>query len=356
MKESNDFVIHTGSILQEYLESRGISQKDAAMCMGTTTKHLSNIIRGKSALTTNMAIALENVMPDIPASYWINYEGRYQEYKAKHPAYHNVPADKLSDYRKRFHFKDIFKGTSLSDLEMAVKMLSILQINQFEDFSSSRLTQAVFFRDEGEQEAAEIWIRLCLSEIAGQNASDIPKFDIEQLKNRLNVLRDLSLNSDTEQSLQDCLFILNQLGIRMAFREPLPNSGVRGASLLYEDAPAILYSKRFRTHDQIWFAIAHEIGHIMNGDISSKAMIALEETYENNADKEGAANEFARRFFISDKDYAAILDEIKVVPKERLVSTIRRLAAKYEIHPGILSGRLARDNVVTYPEVSALRK
>lgn len=355
MQETDNFIIHTGSIIQEYLKAHNVSQKDAAKLMGTTTKHLSNIIRGKSALTTEMAIALENAIPDVPASYWINYEGRYQEYKAKCPAYKKIPADKLALYKKRFRFKDVFKGTDLSDLEMAGKMLAILGLESFEDFLPSCQTQAAFLRDKGEDEAVEIWIRLCLSEIDGQNPPDLPDFDIDAIEGWLPTLRDLSLNSDTQQSLEDCRYVLNQMGIRLVFHEPLPGSGVRGASLVHDNAPAILYSGRFKTHDQVWFTIAHELGHIRNGDIEEGALVAFEDTYDEDSDRESAANAFARKLFLTDEKYNIIQNEIAETNDGELVGTILRLAAKYEVHPGILSGRLARDGDVTYPQVSRLR-
>lgn len=353
----DDFIIHTGSVVQEYLEARGISQKEAASAMGITAKHLSNIIRGKAALTAPVAIALESVIKDVSASYWINYEGRYQEYKARCEEYANVSSCDLSKLSKRFHFKEIFGKTNLSVSEQAVLFLRMFGIKRFEDFSLSFQNAAAFLEDGGNREAIEVWLRLGMKEMALQDTTDLPDFDPEALERCLPMLRCISMSSDTEQSLEDCRYVLNSCGVLLTHNEVMTESKVRGASLYHEGRPAIFYTKRFKYHDQIWFAIAHEIGHIMGGHIvQDRAIVSTEEDDISSDAKESEANFFARRLFLSDDEYA-LAKEVALSVKENLIgSELRKLAAKYEVHPGILAGRLAHDKVVEYRQVAELRK
>ncbi|MDE8702828.1 helix-turn-helix domain-containing protein [Adlercreutzia equolifaciens] len=351
-----EFIVHTGSLIQEYLEANEISQKDAARLMGVTQKHLSNIVRGKTALTVEMAVLLEKVISDVPASYWINYEGKYQEYKLKREEYKRIPLDELPSIAKRFKFKEVFGRTTLSDLEMAAEMLQILRLERFSDFKPAYQNRAAFLEDGGEREAIELWLRLALHEIATDDQGDLPEFDAEKLTKQLSVLRDLSQNPDTEQSLDDCRFVLNSCGVYLHHREALSESKVRGASIFCNGRPAVVYTKRFRSHDLVWFAIAHELGHIACGHLEEGTIVSSDKDDDSKDEKEQDANVFARDLLIDPDVYQNILNDLATTAQEDISAEIRRQAARNDIHPGILAGRLARESIVDYRAVAALRK
>ena len=52
---------HPGTILKLELEERGISQKEFAEMLGIQKSHLNEIIRGKRALSPNVADKIEEV-------------------------------------------------------------------------------------------------------------------------------------------------------------------------------------------------------------------------------------------------------------------------------------------------------
>jgi HTH-type transcriptional regulator/antitoxin HigA len=62
----------------EYLEARGISQKELARRMRRPLNAINEIINGKKAITAETALQLEAVMPEIPARFWLNLETDYQ--------------------------------------------------------------------------------------------------------------------------------------------------------------------------------------------------------------------------------------------------------------------------------------
>jgi HTH-type transcriptional regulator / antitoxin HigA len=74
--------IAPGAYLEEELESRGFSQKELARRMGRPINTINEIIRGKKAITAWTALQLEEVMPDIPARFWMNLETDFQLGKA----------------------------------------------------------------------------------------------------------------------------------------------------------------------------------------------------------------------------------------------------------------------------------
>jgi len=50
--------------------------------MGRPPNAINEIIKGKKAITAETAIQLEEVMPEIPARFWLNLETDYQLTKA----------------------------------------------------------------------------------------------------------------------------------------------------------------------------------------------------------------------------------------------------------------------------------
>ena len=73
-----DIAIPPGEYLEEELEERGISQKELARRMGRPLNAINEIVNGKKAITAETALQLEQVMPEIPARFWLNLETDYQ--------------------------------------------------------------------------------------------------------------------------------------------------------------------------------------------------------------------------------------------------------------------------------------
>ena len=73
-----DVAIHPGEYLAEEIGARDISQKELAKRMGRPLNAINEIINGKKAITAETALQLEEVMPEIPARFWLNLETDYQ--------------------------------------------------------------------------------------------------------------------------------------------------------------------------------------------------------------------------------------------------------------------------------------
>ena len=73
-----DVAIHPGEYLAEEIEARGITQKELAKRMRRPLNAINEIINGKKAIAAETALQLEEVMPEIPARFWLNLETDYQ--------------------------------------------------------------------------------------------------------------------------------------------------------------------------------------------------------------------------------------------------------------------------------------
>ena len=77
-----DLAVPPGEYLAEEISARGISQKELAKRMGRPVNAINEIINGKKSITAETALQLEEVMPEIPARFWLNLETDFQLTKA----------------------------------------------------------------------------------------------------------------------------------------------------------------------------------------------------------------------------------------------------------------------------------
>lgn len=77
MRYSNyTIAIPPGATIREQIENRGMKQKEFALRMDLSEKHISRLINGQVELTKDVALRLESVL-GVPASFWNNMEVIY---------------------------------------------------------------------------------------------------------------------------------------------------------------------------------------------------------------------------------------------------------------------------------------
>ncbi len=77
-----NIAIPPGEFLAEEIGARGITQKELARRMGRPLNAVNEIINGKKTITAETSLQLEEVIPEIPARFWLNLEADYQLTKA----------------------------------------------------------------------------------------------------------------------------------------------------------------------------------------------------------------------------------------------------------------------------------
>ena len=75
---------HPGEMLQElYLKENGLSISKAALMLGLSRKHLSNIINCKVPITTDIALKLEKCFKTTGAYMWLKFQLKYDLWNAR---------------------------------------------------------------------------------------------------------------------------------------------------------------------------------------------------------------------------------------------------------------------------------
>lgn len=349
-KMGENFLVPTGSIIKEYLDEYGITQKELAGRIGSSEKHISNVLKGNSRLTEEFALKLEKVLTNVPASYWLNYESKYREQLAREEELIKVNNWDLKALSRRFRFKEVFKGLDISLAEQALEMLKLLKISDYNSFEEVYgKIEVDFMEDGGEKEAIAIWLNMCETEVEIQNDEiDDVVYRETNLKQNLENFKLLSCNSKTDSSINSCRKLCNKLGIYLVFCEPITNSKVRGALTSYRGHPAIYLSGRFKSHAHTWFALAHEIGHLLLHYNKTDILVSYEGDNECDS-KEQQANQFARDFFVDAIQYNEFCQKTKYTADE-----IRRFAKEQKVLPVFVVGMLKHDKKLGYNQFNYL--
>lgn len=346
----SSYIVNTGRIIKEYLDVNHISQKDFALRTGVSEKHISNLLNGKSRLTEDMALKIEKLIPSVPASYWLNYEARYREYLARLAEENKWSLSELKTIAKRFHFKEVFPNSHLSLVEQAQAMLKLLKISDFACFEQAYSDLGVaFMEDGGDLAPIAVWVRMCEEDVLVENdvLDEIP-YSPQSLKNHLNDFKMIALNDNLVYALKSCRKLCNRLGIYFVVKEAIPNSKVRGALTCIENHPAIFLSLRFRSAAYIWFALMHEIGHLLLHYNPRELSISYDEAIPRSK-MEDEANEFARNFFIDSCAYDTFVGNCNFTPQ-----SIRSFAHEQNVLPAIVVARLQHDGIIRHDQFTYL--
>lgn len=356
---SNEFIVHTGSIIQEYIDEIGFDYKECANQLDISEKELNDLFNGKISITPEIARKLEKIIKDVPASYWINYENKYQKYLQNTTSNYSQKYSiyQLRKYSKRFRFNSVFKGLNWDLYKQANEMLKILGLTSFEEFDNVYSNLNVdFMEDGGEKEAIAIWLNLAMEEVELQNPDLSGKqFDKNALINSLEKFKLLALNTDYKKSIISARKLLNQYGVYLVLLDAIENSKVRGALTTYNNNPAIFLTARFKTHDHVWFALMHEIGHLIYHYLPNNPIISFEDelyllSKTDINTKEEEANEFARDFFINKSDYKKFIENQKFDKQ-----SISNFAKSQNVLPGIVVARLQHDGYIGFDQLNYLK-
>ena len=345
--------VPTGKVIKDYLDEYGISQKELSSRTGVSEKHLSHLLNGSSRLTEELALKLEKVLPGVPASYWLNYESKYREALAREKASMlNFSEGELNNLAKRFRFNEVFKGLAWDLQKQANEMLSLLKISDFKNFEKTYTNLAVsFMEDGGDLESIAIWLNLCHERAELQDEEVSEPFDPKTLKTFLPELKAIAENEDAAFSLTNATKWLNNKGVYLVVQDAITNCKVRGALTTQKKNPAIFLSLRFKTHDHAWFALAHEIGHLLLHSNGKETLLSFEDGNDiPRSVQEEEANSFARDFFMCDDVYNTFVASGSPTKK-----SIIHFSLSQHIHPGIVVARLQHDGVIAYSEFNMLK-
>ena len=131
-----------------------------------------------------------------------------------------------------------------------------------------------------------------------------------------------------------------EAGVVLVVLPHLPGSKINGATKRVDGKVMIMVDDRGKYADTFWFTLFHEIGHVINGDFGVSFYAEVED------ETELAADEYAQNILIPSEKYSEFVQTGEAYTAE----SIRQFAVSIDRDPGIVLGRLKRDEYVPYAE------
>ncbi len=343
-----------GETLTEVLKEKGMTQKELAERVGRPLKTINEIVKGKTAITSDTSIQLEKAL-DVPAHIWNNLESNYREFLARMNMSFSIKA-KITE-SKKYPYHEMAKWgwvpKERNPSKITDNLLKFFGVTSFENIIESSKIEGVFrisTRRKYNREAIIAWLRRGVIE---NYSKDVKEFDKQRLRNSIGKIRALTLINDPDLFLPELEKILSECGIAFTITPSLINAPISGVTRwLTSDKVLVQMSIRGKCSDIFWFSLFHELSHIL--DDNQEIHIDL----VNNGvseEREKRIDTIAANLLIPKDKYNSFIDVIK--QRRTLVGIydlIRSFSRTVSIHPGIVSGRLQSDHLIP-PTCNRLR-
>lgn len=175
---------------------------------------------------------------------------------------------------------------------------------------------------------------------------EVGKFDKKEIKKIIPEIKKLILNSDNlGRELQR---ICAARGIAVVYTPYFKNIKINGSSRFINGKAIIQLNAKGGYSDIFWFTFFHELGHILLHGSKDKFL-----EYEGDVKdkKEGEADRFAREILIPSSSLKEFLED-----KPLNAEKIKNFANLMMVDSGIVLGRLAHEKIVSWKNISHLRK
>jgi HTH-type transcriptional regulator / antitoxin HigA len=351
-----DYAVPPGATLAEWLDVRQMTQADLAVRVGLSTKAVNQIVRGHVPLSQKVALRLESVT-GVPARTWNALEAVYREDVVRLQA--NADLVEQVDFLAEMPVSQLRKlgvltAPARDKVGTLVELLRFFGVADVQAWRALWQSPQAVFRQStafvSQPGAVAAWLRM--GELA---ALDEPAdaFDALDLRAALPVLRDLTRAGDPQVFVPALKRICAEAGVVVVLVPEVTGARCSGATRWLRGRPVVQLSLRYRTDDQLWFSLFHELGHVLLHPRSEvfidAAVDADDEPAVGRPGLEHEANTFASDLLIPPAEAA----ELSAV---RTLVAVREFAERLGIADGIVVGRLQHDQIVPYSFGNRLKR
>ena len=257
--------VHPGYYIGEELKSRGMTRKALAMQIGLQPSHLTEVIKGKRNISSQLAAKLEETL-GLPAAYWIKLQLRY-DYEVKLSEQQDEEVRKaeneLSKYDEILDMRTIYKSIGISKMT-APERLEFCENILGLQYSSELQRKAIGWYHRSEKTGNDPRMIATWTALARYSASQRPipqgKFDKNRMDDLAFELREIFM--ENHNTMNRVEWKLAEYGIRFCITPKVKLASVDGFSFIKDGVPAIVVTKRFDRIDNLSFAVLHEVGHL----------------------------------------------------------------------------------------------
>lgn len=336
MVKSRSFIATPpGATIKEQLLDRGLSQKEFAVRMGMSEKHISKLINGEVQLTPDVAVRLEMVL-GVPASFWNKLEATYREKIVKANVENDMDADK--ELAKKLPYREMSKNSwvpETRDITEKVinlrKFFEVVNLGIIENMQLSKIACRRLAETEKSDLALLAWAQKAKLEARSIDTSLV---DLKTLKKSLPEIRSMT-TMDPSDFCPKLIEMLSSCGIALVFLPHIGGSFLHGATFYDGNKIVVGLTVRGKDADKFWFSLFHELGHILLGHINQPNGTTEED--------ENAADTFAKETLIPTEEFNAFTTQNNF-SKEAICA----FAKEEHILCGVVVGRLQKEGFINY--------
>jgi len=348
----SDIAIPPGETLLSVLEKNEMSQKELSLRTAISEKHLTDIVKGNASITLDTALKFEKVFEGT-ASFWINLEQGYQEDLARIEEA-EVLQNKI-EVSKNFNYKELENCGYVPAIpprdyiKKAQELLKFFKVTNFDTVYTYlfRGISGAYFRNGSQKvnkESLATWLRC--GEIEAEKIK-LEEYNKRKFSSLLPRLKNLTLCPDNFGKIlqEECA----SCGVAVSFVPYFKNTKINGAVrwIKRNKHPLIQLNSKGCSADSFWFTFFHEAGHVLN---HSKTEQFWEFSDKIDEQREKEADSFAEETLIPVKAFQKFVKD-----KDFLHSRIEQVAENWGVPSSIVSGRLAKQRKISYPEHSKYR-
>jgi hypothetical protein len=190
-------------------------------------------------------------------------------------------------------------------------------------------------------------------------AFPLRNYDEHLFSSSLSKVKSLSRRRVDETMIGELQETCASFGVAVVIVPELPNTGISGCARWLTDTKAVVgLTLRYKTDDQLWFTLFHELGHIFLH--RSRKSFVVDNAAEDLIDRvidpemqrfESEANQFSSDTLVPPAELSEFLRK-----REFTSEAIYAFAERIGVGPGIVVGRLQHDNVLKPHQGNAFKQ
>lgn len=343
---SPDLLIHPGETISDLLEERGITQKELAQRAGVSEAFLSDVIHGKKDISRGLAMGLEYAL-GVPRSFWLNLQANYDAELLSIQEEESVQEEEKAVLTAIHEVVEFLKNRAVVAKELTTEqtiicLRKVFQVSKLTGLRTFVPAGAFRMSDKATVNPDVLGAWLCLCKVNGSENQMVSSFDSERSDELVIKLKDIMLNcrGDLQKTLIELFF---EYGIDFSIVHNFRGAPVHGYISRKDDGTyRMVLTLRGAAADIFWFSLFHELGHIVNGDIT-KVGDYIDAQNSKDERREHAADEFASKALLEPASYRRFVDN-----RVYSYTAIRAFAQTQGVPPYVVIGRLQKEGIIPW--------
>ncbi len=338
---------HPGEILDEKLNTSGMSRKELALRTGVTEKHICTIVNGEKGVSTAFARKLGYVFEN--QKYWLGLQAEYDEYQMSLKEQFEISREEMEILKPLRDIMTYFieRGYIHNNCGDASKVIQLREFLQISDLTQvPKITYNAAYRAQlttnvkVDPYVLFAWQRLCEKET--EDISTKKSIDKDLLRSSVGRVKSAMFGS-INKGIYEVQEILAECGIAFQVVQNFRGAPVQGFIKETADGRLILcLTIRGKRADRFWFTLFHEIAHILNGD--NKIRFVDFDSVQGKAEQ--LADQYASDTLIAPEKYREFVLSRDCTSWDRITS----FAEDVDVKPFIVLGRLQNDGYLDWSD------